>query len=139
MLIGMAALVMINVPVAVALAVVAMAAIWIVQGPNMLPNVALVMFEGATNFPLLAVPLFIFAGGIMNASTISRRLINSPASNKLKFVHTSVALGATFRLPLRVRSIFLNARERLNPVHSPKVGYIYYKNFTCSREVMRAN
>ena len=37
----------------------------------------------------------------------------SPASNKLKFVHTSVALGATFRLPLRVRSIFLNARERL--------------------------
>ena len=63
----------------------------------------------------------------------------SPASNKLKFVHTSVALGATFRLPLRVRSIFLNARERLNPVHSPKVGYIYYKNFTCSREVMRAS
>ena len=36
-----------------------------------------------------------------------------PASNKLKFVHTSVALGATFRLPLRVRSNFLNARERL--------------------------
>jgi tripartite ATP-independent transporter DctM subunit len=34
------------------------------------------MFEGATNFPLLAVPLFILAGGIMNASSIARRLIN---------------------------------------------------------------
>ena len=133
MLIGMFVLVLINVPVAVSLAVVAVAAIWIAQGPNMLPNVALVMFEGATNFPLLAVPLFIFAGGIMNASTISRRLINSPASNKLKFVH----IGRTrcdISSALRVRSIFLKAHERLNPVHSPKVGYTYYKNFTCSHE-----
>jgi tripartite ATP-independent transporter DctM subunit len=56
--------------------VVAVAAIWITQGAYMLPNVALVMFEGATNFPLLAIPLFILAGGIMNASSISRRLIN---------------------------------------------------------------
>ena len=53
MLLGMFALVLINVPVAVSLAVVAVAAIWIAQGPTMLPNVALVMFEGATNFPLL--------------------------------------------------------------------------------------
>ena len=76
MLFGMAALVMLNVPIAVALGVVAMAAIWIMQGTQMLPNTALVMFEGATNFPLLAVPLFILAGGIMNASSIARRLIN---------------------------------------------------------------
>ncbi|MGE0061143.1 MAG: TRAP transporter large permease [Xanthobacteraceae bacterium] len=76
MLIGMAALVMLNVPIAVALGVVAVAAIWIAQGSHMLPNAALVMFEGATNFPLLAVPLFVFAGGIMNASSIARRLIN---------------------------------------------------------------
>ena len=76
MLIGMAALVMVNVPIAVALGVVAMLAIWIMQGSAMLPNTALVMFEGATNFPLLAVPLFVFAGGIMNASSIARRLIN---------------------------------------------------------------
>jgi tripartite ATP-independent transporter DctM subunit len=76
MLIGMAALVMVNVPIAVALGVVAVAAIWIAQGSHMLPNAALVMFEGATNFPLLAVPLFVFAGGIMNASSIARRLIN---------------------------------------------------------------
>jgi hypothetical protein len=38
-------------------------------------DLALVMYEGATNFPLLAIPLFIFAGAIMNASSISRRLI----------------------------------------------------------------
>jgi C4-dicarboxylate transporter DctM subunit len=33
------------------------------------------MFDGASNFPLLAIPLFILAGSIMNASSISRRLI----------------------------------------------------------------
>ena len=57
----------------------------------MLPNVALVMFEGATNFPLLAVPLFIFAGGIMNASTISRRLINL-ATAMLGFIRGGLAM-----------------------------------------------
>jgi len=75
MLSGMLALVLLNVPIAVALGLVAMVTITIVQGADMLPNVALVMFEGATNFPLLAVPLFILAGAIMNASSISRRLV----------------------------------------------------------------
>ena len=32
-------------------------------------------YNGATNFPLLAIPLFILAGAIMNASGISQRLI----------------------------------------------------------------
>ncbi|WP_448207836.1 TRAP transporter large permease [Azospirillum sp. sgz302134] len=75
MLSGMLALVLLNVPIAVALGLVATVTILIAQGPDMLPNVALVMFEGATNFPLLAVPLFILAGAIMNASSISRRLV----------------------------------------------------------------
>jgi C4-dicarboxylate transporter, DctM subunit len=91
MLAGMIALVMINVPIAVALAVVAVLAIWIAQGAYMLPNVALVMFEGATNFPLLAVPLFIFAGGIMNASSIARRLINL-ATAILGFIRGGLAM-----------------------------------------------
>jgi tripartite ATP-independent transporter DctM subunit len=91
MLFGMAALVMLNVPIAVALGVVAMAAIWIMQGAQMLPNTALVMFEGATNFPLLAVPLFIFAGGIMNASSIARRLINI-ATAILGFIRGGLAM-----------------------------------------------
>lgn len=33
------------------------------------------MFNGADNFPLVAIPLFIFAGQLMNMSGISRRLI----------------------------------------------------------------
>jgi tripartite ATP-independent transporter DctM subunit len=91
MLVAMFALVLINVPVAVALGVVAVGAMWIIQGPQMLPNAALVMFEGATNFPLLAVPLFVLAGGIMNASTISRRLI-ALASALLGFIRGGLAM-----------------------------------------------
>ncbi|HEY6909736.1 MAG TPA: TRAP transporter large permease subunit, partial [Myxococcales bacterium] len=68
-------LVLINVPIAVALAVVALLAILHAGGPEALANVPLVMYTGATSFPLIAIPLFILAGAIMNASGISRRLI----------------------------------------------------------------
>jgi C4-dicarboxylate transporter DctM subunit len=69
------ALVLINVPIAVALGVVAVVAMVTSHGTAILPNVALVTYNGATNFPLLAIPLFILAGAIMNASGISQRLI----------------------------------------------------------------
>jgi len=69
------ALVLVNVPIAVALGVVAVVAMLASHGAGMLPNLALVTYSGATNFPLLAIPLFILAGAIMNASGISRRLI----------------------------------------------------------------
>ena len=75
MLVGMFALALLNVPIAVALAVVATVAIYLIQGPDSLPNIALEMNDGASSFPLLAIPLFILAGAIMNASSISRRLI----------------------------------------------------------------
>lgn len=75
MLIGMMALALINVPIAIALAMTAVVAIVLVQGVDMLPNLALTMFDGASSFPLLAIPLFILAGAIMNASSISQRLI----------------------------------------------------------------
>ncbi|MFT0545956.1 TRAP transporter large permease [Allopusillimonas ginsengisoli] len=68
-------LVLINVPIAVSLGIVAVVAMVASQGMDILPNVALVTFNGATNFPLLAIPLFILAGAIMNASGISHRLI----------------------------------------------------------------
>ncbi len=68
-------LVLINVPIAVALGIVAVAAMLYSHGLDSLPNLALVVYNGATNFPLLAIPLFILAGAIMNASGISRRLI----------------------------------------------------------------
>lgn len=70
------ALVLMNVPIAIALGVAAVAAIVAVQGLESLPNVALVMYQGATNFPLIAIPLFILAGAIMNTSGISQRLID---------------------------------------------------------------
>jgi tripartite ATP-independent transporter DctM subunit len=69
------ALVLINVPIAVSLGIVALAAMVWSHGLNSLPNLPLVAYNGATNFPLLAIPLFILAGAIMNASGISQRLI----------------------------------------------------------------
>ena len=69
------ALVLLNVPIAVSLGIVAVVAMISSHGLDSLPNVALVTYNGATNFPLLAIPLFILAGAIMNASGISRRLI----------------------------------------------------------------
>jgi len=69
------ALVLINVPIAVSLGIVAVIAMIASHGINILPNLAIVTYNGATNFPLLAIPLFILAGAIMNASGISNRLI----------------------------------------------------------------
>src|SRR5207253_4956872 len=68
-------LVVLNVPIAVSLGIVAVVAMVTSHGPGILPNLAIVAYNGATSFPLLAIPLFILAGAIMNASGISRRLI----------------------------------------------------------------
>src|SRR3546814_5966750 len=57
----------------------------------MLVKAALVMFDGATSFPRLAIPLFILAGGIMNSSSISRRLIGL-ATAMLGFVRGGLAM-----------------------------------------------
>ena len=70
------ALVLINVPIAVALGVAAVIAMIATQGAASLPNLAIAMYNGATSFPLIAIPLFILAGAIMNTSGISRRLID---------------------------------------------------------------
>ena len=97
MLVGMLALALINVPIAIALGLVAMAAIWVTQGSHMLVNTALVMFDGASSFPLLAIPIFILAGTIMNASSISRRLI-AFASALVGFIRgglSMVSIGAS--------------------------------------------
>jgi tripartite ATP-independent transporter DctM subunit len=84
-------LVLINVPIAVALGIVAVVAMVATQGLASLPNVAIVMYNGATNFPLLAIPLFILAGAIMNASGISRRLI-AFASALLGFIRGGLSM-----------------------------------------------
>jgi tripartite ATP-independent transporter DctM subunit len=91
MVVGLFALILINVPIAIALGTVAVIAIYLTQGPGMLLNTALVMYDGATNFPLLAIPMFILAGAIMNASGISQRLI-ALASALLGFIRGGLAI-----------------------------------------------
>ncbi|HEX2567339.1 MAG TPA: TRAP transporter large permease [Burkholderiales bacterium] len=85
------ALVIIDVPIAVALGIVAVAAMVITQGTGSLPNLPVVLYNGATNFPLIAIPLFILAGAIMNASGISQRLI-AFASALLGFIRGGLAM-----------------------------------------------
>ena len=65
----------INVPIAIGLAVTTIIAMVVKQGSDFLIDSAIVMYVGSTNFPLIAIPLFILAGAIMNSSGISRRLI----------------------------------------------------------------
>ena len=85
------ALVLIDVPIAVALGIVALTAMLVTQGMDVLPNLPIVLYNGATNFPLIAIPLFILAGAIMNASGISQRLI-AFASSILGFVRGGLAM-----------------------------------------------
>jgi C4-dicarboxylate transporter, DctM subunit len=74
-LFGFLALCCLDVPIAVALGIVALAAMAITGGESALLNAAIVLYEGAGKFPLIAIPLFVLAGSLMNATSISRRLI----------------------------------------------------------------
>ena len=72
---GLLALILLNVPIAVAICAVALVGMVASKGVFGLYNAALTMFDGATSFPLIAIPLFILAGALMNTGGISRRLI----------------------------------------------------------------
>jgi len=85
------ALVLVNVPIAVALGLTGLAAIVYSSGWQGLPDIALVLFDSTTNFVLIAIPLFILAGAIMNASGVSRRLITL-ASALVGFVRGGLAM-----------------------------------------------
>ncbi len=64
-----------RVPIGFALIAAVLAALLFGGGTN--PAVIpLQLFSGAAKFPLLAIPLFILAGGLMNSSGISLRIIN---------------------------------------------------------------
>src|SRR5918992_5960036 len=89
--VGLLVLTLINVPIAIGLGVVACVAIAIGQGTDYLVNVAVGMYNGATNFPLLAIPLFILSGAIMNATGISRRLV-AFATALLGFIRGGLAM-----------------------------------------------
>jgi len=70
------ALICINVPIAVALAVAGVVGLLLTEGPGSLVTVALDMYDGSTKFSLIAIPMFVLAGAIMNAAGITTRLIN---------------------------------------------------------------
>ena len=91
MFLGLVGLILLNVPIAVSLGVVAMSAMVYSGGMDALLNAAIVMYTGATSFPLLAIPLFILAGAIMNSSSLSRRLI-AFASALFGFVKGGLAM-----------------------------------------------
>jgi len=85
------ALVAINVPIGFALCLTTIALIWVFQVNAPLTVVPLWLFSGAAKFPLLAIPLFVLAGNLMNTGGISRRLINL-ASALVGFVRGGLAM-----------------------------------------------
>ncbi|MEM7375313.1 MAG: TRAP transporter large permease [Bacteroidota bacterium] len=90
-LIALLVLIVLDIPIAIAIGMVAIAGILSSQGLDGLFNAPLALYEGASSFPLLAIPLFVFAGNLMNASSISRRLIDL-ANAILGFIRGGLAM-----------------------------------------------
>jgi tripartite ATP-independent transporter DctM subunit len=68
-------LIAIGLPIAVAILAAALVGVFALRGTFGFYNAALAIFDGAQSFPLIAIPLFILAGALMNTGGISRRLI----------------------------------------------------------------
>ena len=73
---ALVAMICINVPIAVALAISAIIGLLATEGVDSLVTVALDMYDGSTKFSLIAIPMFVLAGAIMNAGGITDKLIN---------------------------------------------------------------
>jgi C4-dicarboxylate transporter, DctM subunit len=83
-------LTVINVPIGYALTIATILAIlW--TGAASLSVVPLNLFSGASSFPLLAIPLFILAGGLMETGGISQRLVNL-ANSLVGFIRGGLAM-----------------------------------------------
>jgi tripartite ATP-independent transporter DctM subunit len=74
--IALVIMICLNVPIAVALAISAVFGLLATEGPSSLVTVALDMYDGSTKFSLIAIPMFVLAGAIMNAGGITDKLIN---------------------------------------------------------------
>lgn len=73
---ALVAMICINVPIAVALALAGVLGLLATEGASSLVTIALDMYDGSTKFSLIAIPMFVLAGAIMNAGGITDRLIN---------------------------------------------------------------
>ena len=74
--IAMLLMICINIPIAVALAMCGVLGLLATEGAGSLVTIALDMYDGSTKFSLIAIPMFVLAGAIMNAGGITDRLIN---------------------------------------------------------------
>ena len=74
-ILGMFLLIAIGMPIAVSILAAALVGLYINNGHLGFLNAALSIYDGATSFPLIAIPLFILAGALMNTGGISTRLI----------------------------------------------------------------
>ena len=88
---ALVAMVCINVPIAIALALAAIVGLMVTEGPGALVTIALDMYGGSTNFSLIAIPMFVLAGAIMNAGGVTDRLINF-VSALIGFVRGGLAM-----------------------------------------------
>ncbi|SEL42733.1 TRAP transporter, DctM subunit [Roseovarius azorensis] len=73
---ALVAMICINVPIAIALALAGVLGLLVTEGAGSLVTIALDMYGGSTKFSLIAIPMFVLAGAIMNAGGITDRLIN---------------------------------------------------------------
>ncbi len=73
---ALVAMICLNVPIAIGLAMAAVLGLLVTEGAGSLVNIALDMYSGSTKFSLIAIPMFVLAGAIMNAGGITDRLIN---------------------------------------------------------------
>ena len=74
-ILGMFLLIAFGMPIAVSILGAALVGLYINNGHLGFLNAALSIYDGATSFPLIAIPLFILAGALMNTGGISTRLI----------------------------------------------------------------
>ncbi|TCP44340.1 TRAP transporter large permease [Rhodovulum marinum] len=89
--VALLAMMCINVPIAVALAMAGVLGLVLTEGMSSLVTIALDMYNGATKFSLIAIPMFVLAGAIMNAGGITDRLINF-VSALIGFVRGGLAM-----------------------------------------------
>jgi tripartite ATP-independent transporter DctM subunit len=66
----------IGVPIAISLALTAIAVMWWQGGDGLLIMVAQRMYSATTSFPLLAIPFFILAGNLMNTGGMTPRIFS---------------------------------------------------------------
>lgn len=70
-----ALLLLMGVPIAMTMAMSSLAYLFVYSGPNALLSVPQKLYQGTDNFVLIAIPFFLLAGELMNATGLSARLI----------------------------------------------------------------